>query len=811
MADVCFYGHFSGWSSFPTACKRLARYLLAKGVDLGLVNIRGGPCEGLEHVSMGDRRAEVGLFHGFADGLVHVPRHKRMVGYHVGDVDVIPPEWVRPMNRLDLVITQSRWCAQVFARSGVRVPIALSRAGVDEACVPGPERVLGDRLRVVHFNSSDDGTRKGTPEVVVAMQKLAGRLPITVEVDTHSLAVREMVRRANAPGLVLAPEHKPLAPDKMAELLRSYDLLLCPSRAEGFGCCVVAGSLVTTRQGVRPVERVAVGDEVLGHDGGWHRVLATTVRRRKRVMRIAAQGVPDMLVTPEHLVLAAHRRRRRQREDIQRFARRMASGGMASWTPAGNLEDGSYVVLRGPLCPEDTAALPVSWLKYTDNPLVDKGLCTSAYSNGAGNGVRAADVARVLGVNLHMVRRAVQPDASARAKSEATRRRYDEIRQRAREMGYFGQRTWLPIESAWSVDLCRLVGYYAAEGSLMRSRGRIVGFSLALHRTNDAAIFTHFDAAAKALGLRYTRQERTGVLCDVLSCGSAVVGRALYELCGSGALSKKLPPVVWQWGRRERAAVLEALIRGDGWWDDRTVTFASESAVLAFQVRDLFLSLGIPCSIRPGYPRVLRWCGRNGARRSAPRSIHGRTQRRKRANWRVSVGGRYAEDALAMLGLELRGEAPKRRGSGFVSYAGTWLVPVRAVSKHATNRDVYDLTVEGAETFVTSGVIVHNCPVEALSCGVPAVATTCTGLSETLEPGMPGLVTVQAGALAQCGRGGRAPGLSPDSIVSALKQAVSNYTSLRAAARASAPALGRKWRWDAILDADRFSSLVLGS
>lgn len=235
--QLCFYGHFTGWSSYPTICKRLAHHFLERGVDVGLVNHRDGPCEGLEYVRPGDRSDPVGLFHGFADGLIRVPRHKRMVGYHVGDVDVIPQTWVTPMNRLDLVVTQSMWCAHVFRASGVKVPIVLSRAGVDEAYVPGPERAPHDPLRVAHFNSSEEWWRKGTAEVIVAMQKLAGSLPLVVEVHTEHPAVREAVMRAKAPGLVLVPRHDPMPPKRMATLLRSYDALLCPSRAEGYGMC----------------------------------------------------------------------------------------------------------------------------------------------------------------------------------------------------------------------------------------------------------------------------------------------------------------------------------------------------------------------------------------------------------------------------------------------------------------------------------------------------------------------------------------------------------------------------------------------
>ena len=232
---VTMYGHFTGWSSYPAACKRLARHLLEKGVDLGLVNHRDGPCESFEHIRGGDRTDPIGFYHGFADGLIRVPRHERMIGYHVGDVDVIPKTWVEPMNRLDLVITQSSWCMQVFRRSGVKVPIFLSRAGVDEAFVPGASHLPGEFLRIAHFNSSEQWFRKGTAEVIVAMQKLNGALPIKVEVHTDHPSVKDAVLRARAPGLVLAARHDPMPPKVMAAVVRGYDALLAPSRCEGLG------------------------------------------------------------------------------------------------------------------------------------------------------------------------------------------------------------------------------------------------------------------------------------------------------------------------------------------------------------------------------------------------------------------------------------------------------------------------------------------------------------------------------------------------------------------------------------------------
>lgn len=68
--------------------------------------------------------------------------------------------------------------------------------------------------------------------------------------------------------------------------------------------CVASGTLVLTERGYRPINEIEVGELVLTHRGRWKRVLAKRCNGIEETVRLHAQGVPGLVVTPDHKVLS---------------------------------------------------------------------------------------------------------------------------------------------------------------------------------------------------------------------------------------------------------------------------------------------------------------------------------------------------------------------------------------------------------------------------------------------------------------------------------------------------------------------------
>jgi glycosyltransferase involved in cell wall biosynthesis len=253
---VTFYGHFSGWSSYPTVCKAIAMWLHGREVDLELCDLRPERLfDGVEAIPKASKelhrgvyeRAQaqsftpgppappapgVSLLFGFPAWASAVPRHEWAVGYHVGDVDRVPAVWVDHMNREDAILTPSQWCKLAFSRSGVRRPIDVVQHGVSSAFQPHGD--VKEQL-LLHFCSSRDPSRKGTLELLEAVRRVRPELErhgvqLRVHGDTFAIPLAMEV------GEVLDWRNNDwTAPEQMAQRLATAALVVQPSRAEGFG------------------------------------------------------------------------------------------------------------------------------------------------------------------------------------------------------------------------------------------------------------------------------------------------------------------------------------------------------------------------------------------------------------------------------------------------------------------------------------------------------------------------------------------------------------------------------------------------
>lgn len=262
---ITFYGHFSGYSSYPTVCRAIANYLHSIGTkDLQLCDLRPqGAYDGVPGISRvpsstwravqegradrWNKRPGTALVFGFPEWVRRVAQHERMVGYHVCDVDRIPRHWAHIINTEDLVITPSQWCHGVFRNCGVTTPIAIVHHGVDVAfgAVKRP-KLPREPLTFLHTCSAGEPDRKGTLQLVEAWERLASM----GEIDAK-LTILSSFPEAHAPlakkslGIKVISGKVARTPAEMAQCVAGFHGLVQPSRAEGFGMlpleCAAAG------------------------------------------------------------------------------------------------------------------------------------------------------------------------------------------------------------------------------------------------------------------------------------------------------------------------------------------------------------------------------------------------------------------------------------------------------------------------------------------------------------------------------------------------------------------------------------------
>jgi glycosyltransferase involved in cell wall biosynthesis len=168
------------------------------------------------------------------------------IGYTMLEVDRLPDAWVTLANQMDEVWTPSDWGKAIFAASGVTRPIHTLPLGIDPArFAPGPARAQL-RDRTVFLSIFEWSVRKGWDVLLRAYRAAfqpSDAVALVLKIDSHApgdnplRVLAELLPAPSPPVSVLY--NQPLSAERLAELYRSADCLVLPTRGEGWGMPVL--------------------------------------------------------------------------------------------------------------------------------------------------------------------------------------------------------------------------------------------------------------------------------------------------------------------------------------------------------------------------------------------------------------------------------------------------------------------------------------------------------------------------------------------------------------------------------------------
>jgi len=131
--------------------------------------------------------------------------------------------------------------------------------------------------------------------------------------------------------------------------------------------CVAPGTLVMVENGVKPIEKIEVGDKVLTHQGRYREVVRTFRRFYEgNLVSLKVFYAPKMLVTPEHPILVSR-------------------SGPPTWIPAKDLKVGDIVLLSFPTDEEDIDFIRITDFVKSDDLIVEDGKVYATAWHGGKN------------------------------------------------------------------------------------------------------------------------------------------------------------------------------------------------------------------------------------------------------------------------------------------------------------------------------------------------------------------------------------------------------------------------------------------
>lgn len=172
---------------------------------------------------------KVGLLYSYPYGINQMRSDVRIV-MTMFESDKIPEDWPDYLMAADEVIVPSRWCQEVFAKSGVESTVVP--LGYNDRVFQYIKRPQREVFTFIHYNSFN--IRKGFFEVLEAFKReFAPDEKVRLILKTSQKAAALPIMPDQYPNVeVLVGEY---SESKLVELLGRTDCMVYPSRGEGFG------------------------------------------------------------------------------------------------------------------------------------------------------------------------------------------------------------------------------------------------------------------------------------------------------------------------------------------------------------------------------------------------------------------------------------------------------------------------------------------------------------------------------------------------------------------------------------------------
>lgn len=184
------------------------------------------------------KNQKVGLLYSYPTGITQMRTQVRLI-MTMFESDKIPEDWPEYLKAAEEVIVPSKWCADVFAKAGIKttvVPLGYNDKAFKFIDRPVPVDISDPQdtkpFTFIHYDSFN--IRKGFSEVFKAFtEEFQTNEPVKLILKTTARRPLIPILPSQYPNIEVICEH--LTEAELSSLLERSNCMVYPSRGEGFG------------------------------------------------------------------------------------------------------------------------------------------------------------------------------------------------------------------------------------------------------------------------------------------------------------------------------------------------------------------------------------------------------------------------------------------------------------------------------------------------------------------------------------------------------------------------------------------------